>query len=372
MLQHFQPIAAIATTLIGAHHLLPFIQSQSITLWVPPLVTSIAGAQTYSGSLKEHIQTLWASHRSLVFCLATDAVVRLIAPLLPDKATDPAVVVVDETGQFVIPVCGGHQRRADQLARLIAVSIEATPVLRGVANRAQLPGIDVLGIPFGWVKGEGNWTGVSAAISRGELVQVSQEAGSDLWWKGLPLEHPFRIGESHGAQVWIGPTRQTPDDKVPMVQWHPRVLWVGVGCERGAPKVVIEQAVQTVFRDYRLAEAAIAGIATLDLKADEAGLLAFCQERHLPLRCFSAADLRSVTVPNPSQIVEAKVGTPSVAEAAAILASQSPSPIPLAHSPLLNAPISPLRVPKQIFRLPDQPGAVTIAVAQAAQEYTGH
>ncbi|MBF2029440.1 MAG: precorrin-3B C(17)-methyltransferase [Oscillatoriales cyanobacterium C42_A2020_001] len=368
LLQDFQPIAAIATTSIGANQLQPLLQTRSATLWVPASLTGIAGAQVYTGSLSDHLQTLWISHRSFVFCLATGAVVRLIAPLLQHKATDPAVVVVDESGQFVISLCGGHQAGADQLTRILAATMEATPVLTGATNRAHLLGIDVLGVPFGWVKGEGNWTAVSAAIARGEAVQVKQTAGSDLWCQGLPPEHPLIWGEEQlgKAQVWIGAKRPIADSQTPLVQWHPRVLWVGVGCERGTPKIVIEQAVQTVFQQQDLVEAAIAGFATIDLKADEVGLIELCQERNLPLRCFSAADLRTVTVPTPSLIVAAEVGTPSVAEAAAILASQSSFQI--RHTP---SPHPALQVAKQIVRVEGQPGAVTIAVAEATQEYTG-
>ncbi|HEY9645511.1 MAG TPA: precorrin-3B C(17)-methyltransferase, partial [Chroococcidiopsis sp.] len=143
-----------------------------------------------------------------------------------------------------------------------------------------------------------------------------------------------------------------------IARWHPRVLWVGVGCERGTPQAVIEAAIQHVFYTYQLAEQAIATIATIDLKGDEVGLLAVCRDRHLPLCCFTAEQLREVEVPTPSSVVESEVGTPSVAEAAALLVSQGYAP-------------ADLRVPKQIFRQQRQPGAVTVAVAQSAQEYTG-
>ncbi|NJP10617.1 MAG: precorrin-3B C(17)-methyltransferase, partial [Leptolyngbyaceae cyanobacterium RU_5_1] len=199
MFQDFQPIAAIATTPTGVHQLWSLTQTQSTPLWVPQSLQDAVeplqatSLQFYDKSLKEHVADLWASHRSLVFCLATGAVVRLIAPLLHQKSSDPAVVVVDEAGKFVISLCGGHQSRADQLARLIALQIGATPVLTGAANRAGLPGIDVLGVPFGWVKGEGDWTAVSAAIARQEPAQVIQEAGSTLWQAHLPEGHPFEV-----------------------------------------------------------------------------------------------------------------------------------------------------------------------------------
>ncbi len=386
LFQDFQPIAAIATTPSGIQRLQPLTATGSVTLWLPAdqpataptLSTETSLPQTYPGSLKDYLPTLWSTHRCLVFCLATGAVVRLIAPLLQHKSTDPAVVVVDEAGQFVISLCGGHQAGADQLTRLIALQLGATPVLTGAANRAGLPGIDVLGVPFGWQKGEGDWTAVSAAIARSSPVRIMQEAGSTLWQAHLPAEHSFMVGGTAdtantaepGATVWISPFTHTLNQTVPVspaipqVQWHPRVLWVGIGCERGTSQTLIAQAIRDVFQANHLAEGAIAGLATIDLKADEVGLVQFCQDRHLPLRCFTAAQLGQVPVPHPSAIVAAEVGTPSVAEAAAVLASQR------ADSQALEA-VPSLLVPKQIVRLKGEPGAVTIAIAQSEQEYTG-
>lgn len=374
ILQDFAPIAAIATTPTAAKQLQLLAHTESITLWIPESVTGIDGGSIYVSSLKDHLSALWDSQRAFVFCLATGAVVRLIAPFLQHKAIDPAIVVIDEAGKFVISLCGGHQGGADQLARLIALQLGATPVLTGAANHTNLPGIDILGVPFGWTKGEGDWTGVSAAIARQEPIQVIQEAGSTVWQSHLPSEHPFEFGfpdfpemsqptTSPKARVWISPIQRrfAAQSDFPKVQWHPRVLWVGIGCERNTPKPVIEHAVQTVLQANHLAAGAIAGIATIDLKADEVGLLEFCRDRQLPLRCFSAAELRQVAVPHPSTVVEAEVGTPSVAEAAAVLATDRGTDEPDG--------VANLRVPKQIFRLEGQPGAVTIAVAQAEQEF---
>src|SRR4028118_864262 len=189
----FQPIAAIATTSIAAQKLQPLCQTTGATLWVPESL-NIEQAQVYTGSLKAHIASLWHHNRAFIFCLATGAVVRLIAPLLEDKSRDPAVIVIDEKGQFVISLCSGHQGRADQLARIVAHQLGAVPVLTGASTALGLPGVDILGVPFGLQRGEGDWTGVSAAVARGEAVQVIQEAGSTLWQNHLPKEHPFDFG----------------------------------------------------------------------------------------------------------------------------------------------------------------------------------
>jgi cobalt-precorrin 5A hydrolase/precorrin-3B C17-methyltransferase len=389
LFQDFQPLAAIATTLTSVRRLQPLWESGAATLWVPQAIAAqlqdsnrsllSASSQTasqinsqdfqvYEGTLREHLAQLWYNQRGFVFGLATGAVVRLIAPLLQDKSIDPAVVVVNQAGQ-VISLCSGHQGGADALARAVAVQIGGTPILTGGANDLGLPSLDLLGVPFGWQRGSGDWTGVSAAIARQETVQVIQEAGTPLWQAHLPAGHPFQFGfpdfptnptsPSPQGRIWISPIQRSfsAEADFPKVQWHPRVLWIGIGCERGTSRQLIETAIQQACQAHHLAEAAIAGVATIDLKADEAGLVELCRDRHWGLRCFSAAALRAVPVPTPSQVVEAEVGTPSVAEAAAILGSGGTQD----H----------LRVAKKIFRQAGQPGAVTVAIAEAEQEYTG-
>jgi len=342
-----QSIAAIATTPNATKTLQPLCHTIGAQLWIPESVTNIAEAQTYTGDLKNHVASLWDTQEAIIFCLATGAVVRLIAPLLQHKSTDPAVIVVDEAGKFVISLCSGHQGGADKLTTLIAQLIGATPVLTGASASLGLPAIDMLGVPFGWRRGSGDWTSVSAVVARGEAVQVIQEAGSNLWQKVFN----FKTSTPPQAKIYIT-AHNVEDLDYPQIQWHPRVLWVGVGCERGTPTETIAQAIKKVFLEHKLAESAIAGIATIDIKADEVGLLELCQERDLPLITFTKEVLSAVTVPNPSLIVESEVGTPSVAEAAALSAASSQT----------------LLVTKQIFK---SVGAVTIAIAQSKQEYTG-
>jgi cobalt-precorrin 5A hydrolase len=186
---------------------------------------------------------------------------------------------------------------------------------------------------------------------------------------------------------------------LPKVQWHPRVLWVGIGCKRGTPKEFIETAIQQVCHSYDLTESAIAGIATIDTKANETGIIELCQHRNWALKTFPANILNSVEVPNPSNIVGQKVGTYSVAEAAALCAielisytifknrqdtcsTKSESDCGMAILPDCGVGILPaherLLVPKQIFRSenphPLQGGvrggyAITVAVAVCAIEY---
>ncbi|MGJ5675320.1 MAG: cobalamin biosynthesis protein [Nostochopsis sp.] len=135
---------------------------------------------------------------------------------------------------------------------------------------------------------------------------------------------------------------------------HQIILWVGVGCQRGLSRELIEAAIAHVFRENQLSQNAIAGIATIDTKADEVGLVELCREKNWLLKTFAAEILCTVCVPNPSQLIHKHVATPSVAEAAALCAASA------TH----------LLVPKQIFRcaIDNQNSTVTVAIAQLKQK----
>jgi cobalt-precorrin 5A hydrolase/precorrin-3B C17-methyltransferase len=146
---------------------------------------------------------------------------------------------------------------------------------------------------------------------------------------------------------------------------------VGIGCQRGTSKTLIEYAVREVLRTGQFSAGAIAGIATIEQKASEAGLLEFCRDRNLPLRVFPAEVLRSVAVPNPSRQVEAQIGTPSIAEAAALCAASgflsTTADLPAeaeSHQHLRLFASPRLCCEKKVFHLAGQPGSVTAALAQ--------
>ncbi len=357
LLESFSPLCAIAPTPKAIRTLQPLCQRERITLFVPSdLKTDAADVVPYHEKLRVHLTNIWSQYRGIIFVMATGAVVRLIAPLLRDKQQDPAIVVMDEAGENMISLCGGHQGGGEALTRLLAQALGGNPVLTGASASLEFPGIDVLGNPFGWRRGKGDWTDVSRAIAHQQPVQMIQKVGSTLWQRHLPTDHCFQFDEKATetkAAVLITDREEAFDPQIPQVLWHPRVLWVGMGCERGTPQTVIEQALHATLHQYSLASGAIAGLATIELKADEAGILDLAAEQNYPLKIYSAAELNPVNVPTPSAVVAQAVGTASVAEASALKAADS----------------SELLVTKQIFK--SEQGAVTIAIARSETEWIG-
>jgi cobalt-precorrin 5A hydrolase/precorrin-3B C17-methyltransferase len=366
LLEQFSPLCAIAPTPLAIQTLQPLCQTNSISLFVPNDCKDFTGVTPYTDKLSLHLANIWSEYRGIIFAFATGAVVRLIAPLLNSKSSDPAILVMDERGENIISLCGGHQGGGEQLSRILAQQLGGKAILTGASASLQLPGIDIIGQPFAWRRGAGDWTGVSRAIAHQKPVQVIQEVGSTLWQQHLPQNHCFQFNSETGeAQVLITDREQDLSQQIPQVQWHPRVLWVGIGCERGTPQTVIEEGLRETLQKYDLAASAIAGLATIELKADEVGILSLAAARNYPLKIYSADALNQINVPNPSPVVAQEVGTASVAEASALKAAQGQPRIEGEE----EESRAQLVVAKQIFKS-DQ-GAATIAIARSRTEYIG-
>ena len=252
-----------------------------------------------AGGAAEAVRARWGEVDAFVLFLATGAAVRIVAPLLSDKATDPAVVCVDEAGRFAVALCGGHAGGANDLARTVASALGATPVVTTATDAVEMPALDQLP----GFTATGDVAGVTTAMLDGRRPVVQAD---------LPWPAPFPSGD--------GPERVVITDRVVppapgLVALHPPSLVVGVGASTDAPADAA-----AVLLDGALAGLAwesVAEVATIDRRAADRVVTAL----GLPVRAFGADALAAVEVPTPSEVVRAAVGTASVAEAAALLAA---------------------------------------------------
>ncbi|MFJ9906464.1 precorrin-3B C(17)-methyltransferase [Streptomyces sp. NPDC101152] len=260
--------------------------------------------RVYEGPVGDAVRAAFAECEQLVCFLATGAVVRLVAPLLGDKATDPGVVCVDEGGRFAVSLVGGHGGGANELAVEVGGLLGAEPVVTTATDATGVAGLDTLGLPV-----EGAVAAVSRALLDGEPVALRAEVS----WPLPPL--PVA---SEGACVIRVTDRagQAADNEVLL---RPPSLVVGVGASKGAPVEEVLELVQHALRDAGLSVRSLAELATVDAKAEEPGIVAAAERLGVPLVTHSAEELAAVEVPNPSDAPLAAVGTPSVAEAAALV-----------------------------------------------------
>jgi len=256
--------------------------------------------------------------------------VRLLAPILKDKQTDPGVVVLDETGAQAIAMLSGHLGGGNTLARQVAAAVGAHPVITTAADLLGLPALDLLGREWGWaIKETSGLTRSSAAIINGEPVGVYQDAGEEEWWREAPtnLTRYGSLGRLMAATVaayLVISDRVLPLANVnrAVVVFRPKTLVVGIGCVRGATVEELDVLVRTTLADHMLALESIRELATIDVKRDEAGLTALATRNAWPIRYFTADELAAVGAPSgPSAAVMRAVGTPGVCEPSALRAA---------------------------------------------------
>ncbi|MEW5351475.1 precorrin-3B C(17)-methyltransferase [Streptomyces sp. 16-176A] len=259
--------------------------------------------RVYDGPVGDAVRAAFAECGQLVCFLATGAVVRLIAPLLGDKNADPGVVCVDEGGRFAVSLVGGHGGGANELAVEVGGLLGAKPVVTTATDSVGVAGLDTLGLPV-----EGDVAAVSRALLDGEPVRLDAAVSWPL--PALPVA-------DRGAYV-VRVTDRAAQPADGEVLLRPPSLVVGVGASRGAPVDEVLELVEGALREAGLSARSVAELATVAAKSEEPGIVGAAGRLGVPLVTYSAEELAAVAVPNPSGAPLAAVGTPSVAEAAAL------------------------------------------------------
>jgi cobalt-precorrin 5A hydrolase/precorrin-3B C17-methyltransferase len=272
--------------------------------------------RAYDGPAAHALPRAWNECDGLVCFLAAGAVVRLIAPLLESKHTDPAVVVVDEAARFAVPLAGGHGGGANALAARAAEVLGAETVLTTASDAAGLPGLDDLGWPA---------EGAAAAVTRALLDGTPVSLDADATWPlpPLPAAPAGTTAQETEALKTELPYRIVVTDRiVPVgdrtVVLRPPSLVAGAGASRGVSGGEVLGLIDETLAAAGLSSASVTALVTVDAKAAEPGLVEAARQRSWPLLSYPAGKLAEIPVPNPSQAALDAVGTPSVAEAAAL------------------------------------------------------
>ncbi|QIZ34166.1 precorrin-3B C(17)-methyltransferase [Saccharopolyspora sp. ASAGF58] len=277
------------------------------------------------GPIGPAVRRLWDHLDAAVFFLASGAAVRLVAPLLRDKHTDPGVVCVDEARRFAISLAGGHAGGANALAEQVADVLGCTPVVTTATDSIGTTPLDELVDQLD-ASVDGDLAACGVAILDGWPVRLVNP-------HGFPLPAlPRNVATDAEAPLWtvVIDDRRPTQDEERTLRLIPRTLVVGIGSARGVSRTAVTETVARLDREHGLDPRAIRAVASVDLKADEDGILEAVQDlsfwhsaggEELSLLTYPAGALAGVEVPNPSEVVRAEVGTPSVAEASALHAA---------------------------------------------------
>lgn len=268
------------------------------------------------------------AQRAIVAVGALGIWTRILASHLGAKRLDPPVVVIDDAARFVIPLIGAHHG-GNALAARIADHLGATVVVTTGTDVLGLPSPELLSEQHGWAidaTREG-LLAVSAALVNQTPLFVFQDASDATAWRATLPSSARMVSavpdlRSLGTPLLAVTDRVLPDIDVArdqVVLLRPQTLVAGIGASSGAPAEEIGALLDDALGEAGLARESIARVATAEVKRDEPGILAMAAQLGVEVHCYPAEALASVAVPTPSAVVAAHVGTPSVAEAAALL-----------------------------------------------------
>lgn len=280
------------------------------------------------GDLKALTASLWKEYDGFVFIMAAGIVVRMIAPLIESKETDPAVVVMDDAGKFAISLVAGHLGGANELAERCAFISGARPVITTATDANGLPSFDLLAKEQGWVIDDLSRVKLlnRLLLDDEEIAVVDPTGKARIWLCGrgrASFHDTIAEAMNSAARGFLFVTnRHLPPQALSdnLLILRPCNLVLGIGCNRGTPVDEIDAFVTAQLKRIFLSRKSVRMIATITLKRDEAGLTAFAERLGVPLAYFEADQLNAVACPSaPSQHALAAVGACGVAEPSAIL-----------------------------------------------------
>ncbi len=266
------------------------------------------------GRVGQEIRRCWQEYDALVCIMATGIVVRTIAPLLVDKRQDPAVLACDEKGGFVIPLVSGHLGGGNGLAREVAALTGGQAVLTTASDVLGRTALDLWARDLGLRVADkrGMTRAMGRLVNRGWVSVYSEYPLPPLPDDIRPVQDPAGADLVISCRVTLSPAG---------VVLRPPVLVAGVGCNRGTAAAAIASALEEACDAHGLAVASICRLASIDLKQDEEGLLAFARNAGLPIDFYHRDLLNRVEGVSSSEAVLRATGARGVAEPAALLSS---------------------------------------------------
>lgn len=269
-------------------------------------------------SLSEWAGKAFDKAEGIIFIGAVGIAVRAIAPHVASKTKDPAVVCVDELGLYSIPILSGHVGGANDLASEISGAIGARTVITTATDISGKFSVDSFAVARNmYISSMSAAKEVSAAILDGRFVGLSSD---------YPLSGKIPNGLSPSKGGPLGVYITSDDKRSPFettLHLMPKNHVIGIGSRKGATKEEVADVVNKVLKTAGVSIKSVKCLATIDLKRDEPGILAFAKENRLPIEIYTADALNALPDKGfgKSELVKKVAGVDCVCERAAVASS---------------------------------------------------
>ncbi|RCW50445.1 cobalt-precorrin 5A hydrolase [Halanaerobium sp. MA284_MarDTE_T2] len=283
----------------------------------------------YFNSFKTTINDIFNKYDGIVFIMALGIVVRIIAPLLNNKKTDPAVITIDDSGQNVISTLSGHLGGANLLTVEIAAVLDSNPVITTATDCSNQPAFDLLAQklnckiePFKRLKK------ANGALLFGKEVHIYTDYKIHIKETKKLKKHSLNyVNNKIKDDVFeVIISNQQYKLKENQLQLIPRNIIIGIGCRKNISFFAIKSALNSILIENNLSRESIKKLATIDLKKNEKGILKLAEKNDWPLEIITRKKIREIEDSlkiKKSDFVKKTIGVAAAAAPAAILASNN-------------------------------------------------
>lgn len=290
------------------------------------LEKELAGCSIVSHKKLDGVTLL--DYSNIIFVGALGICVRTITAIVHDKYTDPGVVCVDSTGNYVISVLSGHLGGGNDLCRRVARVLGAQPVITTQSDNTDIWALDMFVSLYGWATeaGKGKMNRSIFSLVNGDPVGLLldvRDKGTDELLRTLPgnVRLIRDINDNEGLSLIIAVTPFIYDGapNAPVIHFHPKVLSLGIGCRKNCSSDGVAQYIARIMIEHRVSPLSLASVSSIELKKDERLLADLKWQFSIDkLNIFSVGQLSGINVPNPSVKVQEVTGVEGVAESCAI------------------------------------------------------
>ena len=271
----------------------------------------------FKDNYKNHLKELFDTYEGVVFIASTGIAVRLSAPFLSDKKTDPAIVVIDDLGRYCISLVSGHLGGANRLSLELSELLECQPVITTASDGRGIEAVDLFAKRNDlYIESMEEAKKLTAMMIEGKRIRLESE---------LEIKPVYsNLVEDEAEGILFVTSRQSAGSDLPHCILRPKNIHIGLGCRRGKSGEEILKAIQQVCGNRDISQRSIKSIATVDVKGDEAGIHVAAQALGCPVQVFDRGELAKVEqLFDGSSFVKTQIGVGSVCEPCAYLAGGS-------------------------------------------------
>lgn len=265
---------------------------------------------------KKNLDRIYSEYQGIIFVCSTGIAVRISAPFLQSKTSDPAIVVVDDLGRYAISLVSGHLGGANELTRKIATCLGCQPIITTATDSRGIEAIDLFAQKHDYIIEDfASVKKITSLMIEGKNIQLFTPFDEKIHYTHLVERNP-------DACIYVSYLDPIACN-VPYCVLRPRVLHVGIGCRKGKSKEEILNAIQHAFQVNHLNLKCIKSVATIELKKDEPGIIQTCEALNCELQIFNNHEIEKIQhYFKASRFVKQHTGVTSVSEPCAYLASK--------------------------------------------------